>query len=516
MRSSVLSRYVMRGNRRLLTSVTAVIAPIRPKSLSMRPPYKTRGMGTKKRQGFSVDRSGLIGGEHSEVYKIDEGGEDQNDVEMFPNSEHKEPLTELAKDLAAVIGVKGPISLHEYLGQCSNHIMYGYYQTDKEKIGRGGDFTTAPEVSQLFGEMVGTWCVSHWMALGEPKKINIIELGPGKGTLMKDILTVAGKFPKFEKAISAHMVELSEAMRDVQRETLECSLTSLPPPVEPSPLSSNPNAFDAQEVLERHRKVEEAVMRERRSGLTPRGTPVNWYYTFNQLPENSDTPCLVVAQEFLDVFPVHQFVYKDGLWLEKLVDVDKTAGNPLHFRMVLSQAPTPASITLMGKGEGHQFSEGDGVEVSPVALATCEEIAARVCKAGGAALLVDYGANATSSDSLRGFKDHETANILSLPGLVDTTADVDFDACGRVAARRGAKVVGAITQAEFLIKMGVVERAEQLISLDSTTEEEQASLVSSLSFLVDEHKMGERFKVMTILDPKTAPATSTIGFPSSL
>ena len=97
---------------------------------------------------------------------------------------------------------------------------------------------------------------------------------------------------------------------------------------------------------------------------------------------------------------------------------------------------------------------------------------------------------------------------------MDTTADVDFDACGRVAARRGAKVIGAITQAEFLIKMGVVERAEQLISLASTTEEEQASLVSSLSFLVDEHKMGQRFKVLTILDPKTAPTTSTIGFPS--
>ena len=149
--------------------------------------------------------------------------------------------------------------------------------------------------------------------------------------------------------------------------------------------------------------------------------------------------------------------------------------------------------------------------MSPVALATCEEIAA-VCKAGGAALLIDYGANATNSDSLRGFKDHETTNILSLPGLVDTTADVDFDACG-IAARRGAKVIGAITQAEFLIKWSS-RACRTAISLASTTEEEQASLVSSLSFLVDEHKMGERFKVMTILDPKTAPTTSTIGFPS--
>ena len=514
MLSSLVFRHARSVFSRHKSSMVGVALPVRPKRCSKVLRSISRDMSSKKRQGFSVDRSGLIGGEHSEVYKTSEGAEEDGDVEIFPNSEHKEPLTELAKDLAAVIGVKGPISLHEYLGQCSNHIMYGYYQTDKEKIGRGGDFTTAPEVSQLFGEMLGTWCVSHWMALGEPAKINIIELGPGKGTLMKDILTVAAKFPKFEKAISAHLVELSETMRDVQRETLECSLTSIPPPTEPSPLS-NPAAFDAQEVLERDREAEAAAMRERRSGETPRGIPINWYYTFNQLPDDSEQPCLVVAQEFLDVFPVHQFVYKDGLWLEKLVDVDHTAESPLHFRMVLSQAPTPASITLMGKAKGHQFREGDGVEVSPVALATCEEIAAKVCKSGGAALLVDYGANATSSDSLRGFKDHETTNILSLPGLVDTTADVDFDACGRVAARRGAKVVGAIPQAEFLIKMGVVERAEQLISLESTTEEEQASLVSSLSFLVDEHKMGERFKVMTILPPKSPLGASNIGFPSN-
>ena len=214
----------------------------------------SRGLATKKRQSFSVDRSGLIGGEQSEVYKIDEGVPKNGETEMFPNSEHKEPLTELAKDLAAVIGVKGPISLHEYLGQCSNHIMYGYYQTDKEKIGRGGDFTTAPEVSQLFGEMIGTWCVSHWMALGEPEKINIIELGPGRGTLMKDILTVAAKFLKFERAISVHLVELSETMRDVQRETLGCSSNPVSPHTDSSSLLSNPNSFDAQEVLERDKR----------------------------------------------------------------------------------------------------------------------------------------------------------------------------------------------------------------------------------------------------------------------
>lgn len=474
----------------------------------------------KKTNSFSVDRSGLIGVKSSGsggIVDLDEhdtlpseSGGDKDPTTL----KNKEEASELAKDLISIIGVKGPISLHEYLGQCSNHILYGYYQSDKEKIGRGGDFTTAPEVSQLFGESLGTWCVSHWMALGEPEKINIVELGPGKGTLMRDILNVASKFPKFERAINVSLVELSETMRDEQRKTLDCPEATIP-----HASASDNKTFDAQEVIARDKEVVDSAMKERRSAMTSRGVPISWHYTLNQISDQGSTsggeeqvPCLVVAQEFLDVFPVHQFVYSKGSWLEKLVDVDNTEDSQYLFRMVLSQSPTPASMSLLGRAAG-PFKDGDEIEVSPVALATCEEIAAMVCRYGGAAVIIDYGSNSTSSDSLRGFQEHQTTSVLSKPGLVDTTADVDFDACGRVAARRGAKVVGAIPQAEFLIKMGVVERAEQLISLESTTEEEQFALLSSLKFLVDEKEMGERFKVMTILDPKLQHVTSHIGFP---
>jgi NADH dehydrogenase [ubiquinone] 1 alpha subcomplex assembly factor 7 len=460
--------------------------------------------------GFSVDRSGLIG--------VKSGGgapevsEDERDA---INLEHKESMSELAKDLASIIGVKGPISLHEYLGQCSNHVLYGYYQTEKEKIGSRGDFTTAPEVSQLFGEALGMWALSHWMALGEPEKINIVELGPGKGTLMKDVLAVAARFPKFEKAIAVSLVELSESMRDIQRAALKCPVADIPLPEQ-----SKSKVFDAQEVLAKDKEAMDLAMKERRTAVTMSGVPINWYYTLNQVSDTQmqegekAAPMLVLAQEFLDVFPVHQFVYKNGKWLEKLVDVDTSSDSPYHFRVVLSQSPTPAAMSLLGRATGGAFKDGDGIEVSPVALATCEEIAGMVCRSGGAALLIDYGANATSSDSLRGFQEHKTTSVLSMPGLVDTTVDVDFDAIGRVAARRGAKVVGAITQAEFLIKMGIVDRAEQLVSLESTSDEQQYELMSSLRFLVDEQAMGERFKVMTILDPKLQHATSHIGFPT--
>ena len=476
---------------------------------------------TKKTNSFSVDRSGLIGVKSSKAGELKSVDHDVSEsessiVSSLTNMENKESANELAKDLMSIIELKGPISLHEYLGQCSNHILYGYYQSEKEKIGRRGDFTTAPEVSQLFGESLGTWCISHWMALGEPERINIVELGPGKGTLMKDILAVASKFPKFEKAINVSLVELSESMRDIQRKTLDCPEVVIPTSVDTTTDAGNPKAFDAHEVIARDKEVMDAAMKERRTSVTSRGVPISWYYSLNQLSDQgsdiNEPPRLIIAQEFLDVFPVHQFVYSKGGWLEKLVDVDNSEDNPYLFRLVLSQSPTPASMSLLGRAGG-VFKEGDGIEVSPMALATCEEIAAMVCRFGGAALIVDYGSNSTNSDSLRGFQGHKLTNVLSMPGYVDTTVDVDFDACARVAARRGAKVIGAITQAEFLIKMGVVERSEQLVSLESTTEEQQYSLLSSLKFLVDEHEMGERFKVMTILDPKLQHATSHIGFP---
>lgn len=135
----------------------------------------------------------------------------------------KELLSPLGKDLKSYIKVKGPISLHDYMAQCLNHLMHGYYQSTGEVIGQGGDFITAPEVSQLFGEMIGIWCISMWEKIGRPSKMNLIELGPGKGTLMNDILKVTNKFTPFKAATSVHMVELSIPLRRQQFERLECT-----------------------------------------------------------------------------------------------------------------------------------------------------------------------------------------------------------------------------------------------------------------------------------------------------
>ena len=160
---------------------------------------------------FSVDRTGLLG----------QLGEDE-DPTLGDGlvMEGKEEPTELAKDLSSYIKMKGPITVHDYMAQAANHSLYGYYQHKLEKIGTGGDFITAPEISQLFGEMVGIWCVSVWMSLGKPKKVNLVEMGPGKGTLMKDILKVVNRFPAFNDAVQVNMVELSATMRGLQYKAL--------------------------------------------------------------------------------------------------------------------------------------------------------------------------------------------------------------------------------------------------------------------------------------------------------
>jgi NADH dehydrogenase [ubiquinone] 1 alpha subcomplex assembly factor 7 len=439
---------------------------------------------SKLRTEFQVDQSGLLGmtrdmndhfSESREIVSdiISNNEEVEKAEEIVADLPHKEIKSPLGKDLTSYIKMRGPITLHDYIAQTSNHAIHGYYQQSSEKIGSSGDFVTSPEISQLFGEMIAIWMLSTWKSLGCPKAISLVELGPGKGTLMKDILRVSSKFPEFRNALSVHMVELSNTMRTLQREALGCD--------------SDPGTSDSG--------ISRMTNNE--------GIPVSWYSMLNQIPTSG--PMLLVAQEFLDAFPVHQFVYTKKGWREKLVDVDLTMESTMHFRSVLSPSSTPASKVLLGEGSeriglngrmntndtinqvklsqedssaiiadlqipspavgntASQLLEGDEIEISPLAMGTVDDIAKRVVRTGGAALLIDYGEHFTQGDSLRAFRKHKQTSIYSEPGVVDITSDVDFSLCAKTAAKQGAKVYGSITQGEFLMRMGIVERVESLI-----------------------------------------------------
>lgn len=402
---------------------------------------------TAKPRSVSFDRSGLLGSRSVREGRFfldalkdvamgraaDSGGitgptEDERALKEL--AKHKEPLTPLAADLRALIQMKGPISLHEFVSQVSNHFQHGYYQntsdTSNNKIGdttSNSDFVTAPEISQLFGEMVALWCLQTWENMGRPSKVRLIELGPGKGTLTTDLLRTAQRFPAFHAAIDVFLVELSDAMRKQQRAMLGCD--------------------DADITLDKATKIFSCPSKHKDSG----GKPIHWCRHLNQVPSDDVTvPTLIVGQEFLDTFPVHQFVYTTKGWREKLVDVDNSADNKHYFRLVISPNATPATMSLLREGRTHiskasaasgdasaardkpldsaLLVEGDGVEISPLALAVVEDAAAMVKRTRGACLFIDYGEALTQADSLRGFKRHGQVSALSEPGLVDVTADV--------------------------------------------------------------------------------------------
>lgn len=256
-----------------------------------------------------VDRTDLI--------NIGPGSGNHNGTEPEPIVSHhvKEPLTNLAKDLQSYIFMRGPITLHDFIRQAANHAVHGYYQNKKEsKIGEKGDFITAPEISHLFGEMITIWCVLAWKNLGSPESIRLVELGPGNGTLMQDMLKAASSFPDFKKALSIQMVELSDTMIQLQKEKLGCH---------------TPTIYYKSDVT---------------TYQTRDGISIQWYSHIKDLPTEKQTPCLFIGQEFLDTFPVHQLVRNGPSWREKLVECDSSDQSPYHFRAVLAPSETPAVL----------------------------------------------------------------------------------------------------------------------------------------------------------------------------
>lgn len=249
--------------RSLHTGSNTVGGPTSSSSGLILPPTKTKAKAATNTsaQGekeLLVDRSGLV------EYISPRRGDGAS-------AEHKETPTALGVDLRNLISVKGPISIHDFMTQAANNSLQGYYQHKTSQLGGQGDFITAPEVSQLFGEMVAIWLVSAWQAMGKPESISLVEAGPGSGALMRDILRVSKRFPSFRRALRVHLVELG-ALRTVQLRNLTGEV-----------------ATDATSVT--HADCD--------------GVSVTWHSFFREVP--LDRPMLVVAQEFLDVFPIHRF-----------------------------------------------------------------------------------------------------------------------------------------------------------------------------------------------------------------
>uniref|UniRef100_A0A7S2WE38 Protein arginine methyltransferase NDUFAF7 n=1 Tax=Mucochytrium quahogii TaxID=96639 RepID=A0A7S2WE38_9STRA len=366
------------------------------------------GQDSSTWQSFSVDRSGLIGQGGVDELKNKVGEvEDELDDDVNVRFSERTPLVD---EIALRIKTRGPISVAEFMSLALTHPVHGYYMR-RDVFNEQGDFSTAPEISNLFGELIGLWCVSNWIALGRPRRSHLVEMGPGKGTLMSDALNVFKKYPSFLNSLQLGggitMLERSSALRVIQQSTLGCVPKSGPKPnydeeiealdrgSEPGLLTDMPKRKNSEPVAE--------YWRTRKSMMTPVGDsnllPTRWVDDIEDLMDINkteiqkgtrlkNTAVFVVAQELFDALPIHQFEYtKARAWRERLVDLEprahqvKSDSLPVtddantksctdeslqerhHFRFVLARNETPASSWLARDSQQSKADVGDKCEI---------------------------------------------------------------------------------------------------------------------------------------------------------
>lgn len=360
-------------------------------------------------------------------------------------------MTPLAAALAARIARDGPISVADFMAAALNDPELGYYRT-RDPFGRRGDFITAPEVSQMFGELVGIWCLTAFAHLGAPARLRLAELGPGRATLMADLWRAVKISPAFAAAAEIHLVETSPVLR---------------------------------------RKQEEALA----------GAPVRWHEDFSEIA-GGNTPLIVIANEFFDAMPVHQLDMSAQGWRERLVAFDP-ATKSLHFITAAERTP----VCDLVPPEFAQAETGSVFEVSPQARTLMAAVAGEIAGQSGAALIFDYGHSPTSlGETLQAVRDHRYCDVLADPGSADITAHVDFDGLAAAARAAGAQVMGPVTQGDFLRRLGIITRAKALMA---ARPDETPQIVAGLERLIDADKMGSLFKALVAASPGLGPLEGT-------
>jgi SAM-dependent MidA family methyltransferase len=356
----------------------------------------------------------------------------------------------LQSEIKKLITSSGPMPVWRYMELCLTHPKYGYY-VSRDPLGRDGDFTTAPEVSQMFGELLGLWAASVWKAMGSPPLLRLIELGPGRGTMMADALRALRVLPPLFQALSVHLVEINPLLRRKQKSVLSAI------------------------------------------------SKISWHDSIDDVP---DGPAIILANEYFDVLPIHQAVRGETGWHERVVEID-------HGQLVFGVATDPMPRfelllppLLRAAPPGAVFEWRPDAEIM--------KVASRVRDQDGAALIIDYGhLRSDAGDTLQAIARHGFVDPLKNPGQADITAHVDFEALARAAEDLGVRVHGPVPQGEFLTRLGIETRALTLMSKASHEVSEDIS--AALKRLIGGGRggMGEMFKVLAVSEPNL---TALAGF----
>jgi len=353
-------------------------------------------------------------------------------------------LSPLKSEIVRLIKTVGPMPVWRFMAMCLTHPEHGYYVA-RDPLGREGDFTTAPEVSQMFGELLGLWAASVWKAMGSPAQLRLIELGPGRGTMMVDALRALRVLPPLYQSLSIHLLEINPVLRDKQK----------------SALSAVRN--------------------------------VAWHEDIDDVPPG---PTIILANEYFDVLPIHQMVKRETGWHERTVELDAdgdlvfgAAAEPMpRFEVLLPPLVRAAPV-------GAVFEWRPDTEIM--------KIATRVREQGGAALIIDYGhLRSDAGDTFQAIARHSFVEPLKNPGEADITAHVDFQALARAAEDLGAYVHGPVPQGDFLKRLGIEARAARLMAKAAPETAEDIS--SALQRLIEGGRggMGSLFKVLAISEPR--------------
>jgi NADH dehydrogenase [ubiquinone] 1 alpha subcomplex assembly factor 7 len=418
-------------------------------------------------------------------------------------------LSPLESHLASLILHRGgPLTVAEYMHHALTHPTHGYYTTKQHVFGSRGDFVTSPDISQMFGECIGIWAVATWQQLGCPREFKIVELGPGRGTLMADLLRGTQCFAAFQEGlVEVGLVEVSDVLRKKQLQAIK--------EVDGGLLAKKVKHYASLEDTEGH-------------GDTVRKA----------------VPTLYIAHEFLDALPVHQFVKRDGAWREVLIDVvhegdggggngggnglpdddgesdkdrphggegdskdpEETTGAPsdAKFRFVLAPYDTLALKTVLParlrdlEKSARQLDALSAIEISPATIGLAADIARRIKANSGAAIFIDYGQDGPYENSLVAIQDHRFVDVLAEPGKVDLSAYVDFDAMRAACAEEGVEMHGPVDQGVLLKALGIDERLRVLAS--EGNEEQTERLLEGYKRLVGggDGEMGVRYKAVAM------------------
>jgi len=365
-------------------------------------------------------------------------------VERFHSRPTVTEYSPLQSEIRKLIKSSGPMPVWRYMELCLTHPQHGYY-VSRDPLGREGDFTTAPEVSQMFGELLGLWAASVWKAMGSPSLLRLVELGPGRGTMMADALRALRVLPPLYQMLNVHLVEINPVLRDKQKATLSAARN------------------------------------------------IAWHDNIDEVPEG---PAIIFANEYFDVLPIHQAVRQENGWHERVIVLDDdgkfsfaAAPDPLpRFEVLLPPLLRAAPI-------GAVFEWRPDAEIM--------KIARRVRDQNGAALIIDYGhVRSDAGDTFQAIARHSFTDPLQAPGQADVTAHVDFQALAHAAEDIGARVHGPVEQGEFLKRLGIETRAVTLMAKASHEVSEDIS--NALKRLVEGGRggMGAMFKVVGISDPQ--------------